>query len=379
MSRRHRATRSTRHARRRSGRHRVARVTALVAVTLLASGAAAAGAVYVRLQSGIEAADVDDYLGDDRPGASDGASDEPLTDGYAGRALNILVMGTDSRDGENAALAGEVDEMRSDTTLLVHVAADRSRVDVVSVPRDSLVDVPACQHEDGSVSTPRTAAMFNSSFEIGAGAEQSLTTAAACTRLTFEQASGVRTDESVVVKMAGVRDVIDALGGVPMDLPEAMDSPRAGLHVPAGPQTFDGTTALAFLRARTGTGDGLELGSDLARIERQQQLLTALTAEVTDAGTLADPTTLLPVLTAVTGSLSISTGLADVRALAGLALTLRDVGSEHLTLVTVPVVDSTRQRYRVEWTSAADDLWQRIREDRPLTDEEPTATGSPTG
>jgi LCP family protein required for cell wall assembly len=364
--------RATRHARGTSARRRIGRVTALVAVTVLAAGGAAAGAVYVRLQAGIDTADVDDYLGDDRPTA---AVEEPLTDGYAGRPLNILVMGTDSRDGENAALAGEVDEMRSDTTMLVHVAADRSRIDIVSVPRDSLVDIPACRHEDGSTSSPRTDEMFNASFEIGAGQEQSLTTAAACTRLTFEQASGVRTDESIVVKMDGVRDVVDALGGVPMDLPEAMDSPLAGLHVAAGPQTFDGTTALAFLRARKGTGNGLELGSDLARIERQQQLVDALTAEVTAAGTLADPTTLLPMLTAVTSSLSVSEGLGDLRSLAGLALTLRDVGSENLTMVTVPVVDSTRQRYRVEWTSAADDLWQRIREDRPLTD---TPTPAPT-
>ncbi|HEY0215201.1 MAG TPA: LCP family protein [Cellulomonas sp.] len=357
---------ATRHARRRPGRHRVAKVTALVTATVLLSAMGAVGAVYLRLQSGIEAADVDSYLGDDRPDPV--VTEDAPTDGYAGRALNILVMGTDSRDGENAALAGEVDEMRSDTTMLVHIAADRSRVDVVSVPRDSLVRIPECHLEDGTTTPAQDAQMFNSSFAIGGGPTENLTTAAACTRLTFEENSGVRTDESIVVKMDGVRDVIDALGGVPIDLPEAMDSPKAQLDVPGGPQVFDGTTSLAFLRARTGTGNGLELGSDLARITRQQQFMDALTAQVTDSGLLTDPGRLLPVLTSVTRSLSVSEGLADLRSLAGLALTLKDIGTDHLTTLTVPVADSTRERYRVEWTSAADDLWQRIREDRPLTD-----------
>jgi LCP family protein required for cell wall assembly len=285
-------------------------------------------------------------------------------------------MGTDLRDGENAVIAGEVDEMRSDTTMLVHIAADRSRVDVVSVPRDSLVDIPSCLLEDGTSTAPRSDEMFNASFQIGGGPDESLTTAAACTRRTFEQATGVLTDESIVVKMDGVRDVIDALGGVPMDLPEAMRSPKAQLDVPAGVQTFDGTTALAFLRARTGTGNGLELGSDLARIERQQQLLDALTAQVTDAGLLTDPTRLLPVLTAVTGSLSVSEGLGDLRALAGLALTLRDIGTDHLTTVTVPVAAAPQDKDRVVWTSAAEDLWQRIAQDRPLTDAPATPTST---
>jgi anionic cell wall polymer biosynthesis LytR-Cps2A-Psr (LCP) family protein len=324
-------------------------VTALVVTTVLVSAAAAAGAVYVRLSTGLDTADVDAYLGGDRPTPAAVDEEDPLTDGYAGRPLNILVMGTDLRDGENAVIAGEVDEMRSDTTMLVHIAADRSRVDVVSVPRDSLVDIPSCLLEDGTSTAPRSDEMFNASFQIGGGPDESLTTAAACTRRTFEQATGV---------------------------PEAMRSPKAQLDVPAGVQTFDGTTALAFLRARTGTGNGLELGSDLARIERQQQLLDALTAQVTDAGLLTDPTRLLPVLTAVTGSLSVSEGLGDLRALAGLALTLRDIGTDHLTTVTVPVAAAPQDKDRVVWTSAAEDLWQRIAQDRPLTDAPATPTST---
>lgn len=369
-------TRQVRHARPPRTRRRVARTAALTAAVLALGGTSGAAAMYAQVTGGIEKADVDAFLGDDRAPEPEA---DPV-DGYAGRALNILVMGTDSRDGENAALAGETDGMRSDTTVLVHLSADRSRVDLVSVPRDSLVRMPSCTLEDGTTTEPRSSVMFNEAFTVGAGDTGNLAAAAACTRLTFEENTGLRTDESIVVKMDGVRDVIDALGGVPMDLPEAMDSPKANLHVPAGPQVFDGTTALAFLRARTGTGNGLETGSDLSRIERQQQLVDALAAEVQGTDVLSDAGSLLPLLTSVTRSLSISSGLADVRSLAGLALTLRDVDPASLAPVTVPTVPAASDKYRVEWTDEADEIWARLAADQPLTDApDPTATGTATG
>jgi LCP family protein required for cell wall assembly len=371
--------RPARHARRTRAGRRIARTAALTAGVLALSGTTAAAALYGQVAGGIEGSDVDRFLADDRP-----VEEAPPADGYAGRALNILVMGTDSRDGENAALAGEEEGMRSDTTVLVHLSADRTRVDLVSIPRDSLVRLPSCTLEDGSTTAPQESAMFNSAFTVGAGDTDNIAAAAACTRRTFEENTGLLTDESIVVKMDGVRDVIDTLGGVPMDLPEAMDSEKAQLHVPAGPQVFDGTTALAFLRARTGTGNGLETGSDLGRIERQQQLIDALAAQVQSTDVLTDPGTLMPLLGSVTRSLSISEGLADVRSLAGVALTLRDVDPASLSPVTVPTVPAPQDEDRVVWTEQAEDLWQRLREDRPLTDaadaaDAPAATAGATG
>lgn len=364
--------RPPRHVRRAGTGRRVARAVAVTAGVIALSGVTGAAALYHRVVGSIDRADVDRFLADDRPETVDPAPE----DGYAGRPLNILVMGTDSRDGENAALAGDAEGMRSDSTVLVHLSADRTRMELVSIPRDSLVRLPACTLEDGSTTRPRESAMFNAAFTVGAGNTGNLAAAAACTRRTFEENTGVRTDESIVVKMDGVRDVIDALGGVPMDLPEAMVSPKAQLHVTAGPQVFDGTTALAFLRARTGQGNGLELGSDLARIERQQQLIHALAGQVRDANLLADPGTLMPVLTSVTRSLSISEGLADPLALAGLSLTLRDVDPAALRPVTVPTVPAPSNKNRVVWTAEADDIWQRLNSDQPLTDPEPVVDGA---
>ena len=245
-----------RHSRRPALRHPAWRVVALVALAVPLFAASAAGFTYARLNGNIDTADdVDQYLGTQRPTPS--ASPDPLVDGFAGRPLNILVMGIDARDGDNANFAGQFPGQRSDSTFLVHLSADRSRVDIVSVPRDSLVKIPACKLKDGSETAPRPFEMFNAAFDIGSGPDLDLTTAAACTRKTFEQDTGVRTDEHIVIKMDGVRDVINTLGGVPFCLPEAMDSPKARLKASAGKHVFTGQQAIGFLRSRTGTGNGL--------------------------------------------------------------------------------------------------------------------------
>ncbi|RHA44301.1 LytR family transcriptional regulator, partial [Cellulomonas rhizosphaerae] len=228
------------------------RTVAAVALAVPLFAVSAAWATYAHLNANIDTADdVEKYLGTSRPTPS--VTADPLVDGFAGKPLNILVMGIDARD-RNDKTYGYVDGQRSDSTFLVHLPADRSRVDIVSVPRDSLVDIPSCLLADGTKTAPMTGAMFNEAFAIGSGTDKNLTTAAACTRKTFEQDTGVRTDEHVVIKMDGVRDVIDTLGGVPFCFPEAMDSPKAKLHVEAGKQVLDGKTSIAFLRARTGTG-----------------------------------------------------------------------------------------------------------------------------
>lgn len=357
-----------RHARRPSGtrRHRTRRVVALSVVGVLVVGAGAAIAGYQRLQHSIDGVDVDHLLGDDRPGTADGA--DPA-DGFAGRPVNIMVIGTDSREGDNEDIGGEDDGMRSDSTYLVHLPADRSRVDVVAVPRDLLVDRPACELPDGSTTRPVANSMFNAAFEAGGGPEGNLATAAACTRRTFEQSTGVRTDEHVVLTMAGVRDLIDAIGGVPICLPEAMDSPMADLSVPAGNQVFDGDTAIEYLRARKGTGNGLRLGSDLARLDRQQAFIEAVAAKVRDEGTLHNPVRLARLLDSVARSISVSSGLADLAALAGLAFGLRDIDLSDVTTMTIPVDPAPSDKNRVVWGPGASDVWERLAADRSLADE----------
>ena len=116
------------------------RVVLLVLLALLLTFGTALWSAWARYQGNITRADIDDLV----PSA---AAAEPV-DPSAGRPLNILILGSDVRSGDsdidNAGESGEVGGMRADTTMIMHISADRSRVDIVSVPRDTLVDIPSC-------------------------------------------------------------------------------------------------------------------------------------------------------------------------------------------------------------------------------------------
>ncbi len=355
-----------RHAR-SARRHPVRFVVALALVGVLSFAGTGAATAYLRLQGNIDSADVDDLLGEDRPEAA--AAPDP-NDPNQGTALNILVMGTDTRDGiEEMEGDGEAGQ-HSDTTIVVHVSADRQRVEMVSIPRDSLVEIPSCTRSDGSTSYAQSNAMFNSAFTIGSQSGET-TDAAACTIRTVEQNTGVRIDEFVVVDMAGFIDMVDALGGIPICLPEPIDSPKANnLVLEAGQQTLDGSTALNYARART--GEGLD-GSDTGRITRQQRLIAATANSVLSKNLLTDVPELVRFLNAVTRSLTVSDGISSIPDLSGLAFSLRNVPSGIITFMTIPFGAAPSDPNRVVWTPEAADVWARIAEDRPLQDEEPEA------
>ena len=361
--------------------HRIIRGVALVATALIGFGGTAVALVNADLQSKMTVDDVDKLLGGDRPTIV-ADPDDP----YAGQQLNILVMGTDLRDAENEKIAGKAGGMASDTTMLMHVSGDRKSVEVVSIPRDSLVDIPSCLTGDGVQSAPESQAMFNKAFAIGAGSKQDLATAAACTIKTVEQITGVRITSHVVLKMTGVIDVVDAIGGVPMCLPEPVkEDPRYGkLDLPAGPNTLDGRTAINFLRARHGQGMGLELESDLTRIERQQAFLDAASHEIFNRNLIANSPELYSVVKAVLGAINTSPDLGSPSALAGLAFSLRSINTDDITFTYLPVFDSTTRPGRVEWKAEAAEIWQRIiNDDRvpgtPAALADDKAATAPTG
>lgn len=339
-------------------RHAVLRAIALGVTSVLAFGVAGAATAYNRLQNNITSADVEHLLGE-RP-------DEPTpdpTDPNKGVPVNILVMGSDTREGQEGVTNDKVDGQRSDTTILVHISAERDRVDLVSIPRDSLVDIPECLRSDGTSSRARSNEMFNAAFALG-GQNGSVTDAAACTQKTVEAATGVYIHHFVVIDMAGFVTMVDALGGIPMDIPQPIRSRKARLDLDAGHQVLDGRTALGYARART--GEGLD-GSDLGRIERQQMLLGATAQEVLRKNLLTDVPELLAFLNAAARSLTVSSKIAAIPDMAGLALSLQGISSENINFLTVPVAAAPSDPNRVVWTSEADDLWQALRDDVPLT------------
>jgi LCP family protein required for cell wall assembly len=352
---------------------------ALTVVAVLAFTATGAATAYTRFQSNVDVLDVSDLVGA-APEPTGTATPDP-DDPKAGQAVNLLLLGSDERDGENGEIGGVVEGMRSDTTIVVHISADRSRAELISIPRDSLVDIPSCTMSDGSTTRAQSNAMFNSAFATGWDNGGDLVSAAACTIKTVQQNTGLTITDFAVVDFAGFTRMVDALGGVSMCIEENYNSPDAGLVLNAGYQKLDGRTALAFARARKGLNMN---GSDLQRAGRQQELIAAMVRQLLAQNVLTDVPALMAFLDAATSSLTVSPGLSSLTDMAGLALSLRGLDQANITFMTIPVAAAPSDPNRVVWTSAADSIWANMVADQPVIGQvtvAPTtsATDAPTG
>lgn len=257
------------------------------------------------------------------------------------RADNILVVGSDSRQGANAAY-GRDEGARTDTMILFHVPADGRKVRGISLPRDSMVRIPACKTAAGVV--PARTGMINSAFNE-AGLQ--------CAWKTVEGVTGVRVDHVVQIDFTGFKDMVDALGGVEMDIPQAVDDKKAKLHLRPGRQKLNGEQALGYARARYSVGDG----SDLGRIQRQQALMKAMAD--TARQRLSDPPKVYAFLRAATKSITTDAGFG-LKQMFDLAMSVGDGGD--VAFHTVPVHDYPADRNRVEWTQPdADRLFATLR------------------
>ena len=349
--------------------YRRARGVALVLVGAMALGGGVVGFTLLRWRSNVTTMpSVADLVapppttGVAPPGAGGRAVD--ADDPMSGRAVNLLVLGTDDRSGDNAALAGADPGGGSDTAMVVHLPADRSRVEIVAIPRDTRAQIPACHLDhsvDGPMSQPRTA-KFNEAFAIGwQTGDPSL--AAACTISTVQTMTGLTISGVVIVDMAGFVGMVEAIGGVRVCVPEPLrDARYTGLDLPAGWADLDGVTALQYVRARHVDGGD---GTDPARIGRQHRFLGAVVSKVLSSDVLASPLATARFLDAVTSSLTISEELADPATVLGLTWSLRDLGPADLTFMTVPWAYAEGGRY-VAWTDAATDVWARLIADVPL-------------
>ncbi|MEW2727150.1 LCP family protein [Streptomyces albidoflavus] len=351
--------RAHRHKDRRAGRRgrekprRPLRTALLVGLSLAVLTGAGAGWAYLRLGGNIDTFGAGG-LSDHRPSS-------------AALGQNVLVIGSDSRSGENSSLGGGEGEVgRSDTAFLLHVYADGKHAVAVSIPRDTLVEIPACKLPDGSWTEPRRQAMFNAAFSVGETPEGN----PACTQNTVEKLTGLRVDHTVVVDFQGFAALTEAVGGVRICLPADihqgdLDPNRAtpGKRVfRKGVQEVQGQAALDYVRLRHGVGDG----SDIGRIKRQQAFVGALVKKVREDG--LTPTRLLPLADAATRSLTVDPGLGSADRLISFAMSLKNVELDDTRFVTVP--------WRYEGARVAvvqpeaDALWAALRADRPLDEPE---------
>jgi len=334
----------------RTGKRRtVGRVLLATAVVLaLATGL---GVVYLyrHLNGNLDVVDVTDQLGD-RPEKQEVAGPQ--------EPLNILVMGSDDRDaaGNNIDNQELGSSDRSDTTILMHLSADRKRAYGISIPRDSLVTRPNCKTEDGDSIPGGTDVMWNEAFALGGPG---------CTIRQFEKTTGVFVDHYIVVDFAGFESMVDAIDGVPVCIPEPINDPAHGINIPAGTREVEGREALNYVRARYTLGDG----SDIGRIKRQQAFIAAMANKVMSAGTLARFDRLVGFLNASTKSLQVDPGLENVIKIAKLGVGFQNIGLGNIQFVTVPWKYDQRPEFRgrVTWLPQAKLLWDKIAADEPLT------------
>jgi LCP family protein required for cell wall assembly len=238
------------------------------------------------------------------------AARPPVATGEAAAAMNLLLLGSDTRGATSSSIAN-IAGQRSDTIVIVHVPANRQHLSVMSIPRDSWLNIPG--HGEAKI---------NSALAFG-GVPLAVQ--------AVEGVIGSRIDHVAVVDFAGFRGVTDALGGVDIDNPIAFDSYHMKGHsFPQGVQHLDGTQALAFARERYAFEDG-----DFQRVRNQQLLISALLSGLMHKSVLANPVTMGTLITAVQPHLAVDDGLTS-GSLAALGFELSQLRSDDVTFFTVP-------------------------------------------
>ncbi|MFC6577517.1 LCP family protein [Planomonospora parontospora] len=271
----------------------------------------------------------------------------------ATKAVNVLIVGSDQRDGRNAKY-GRFPGERTDTIMLAHISPNRDNAVVVSFPRDSMVPLPACRARHGLPGQHPHVGMINESFNYGG---------IACTWKTVETLTGIRIDHFVKVDFTGFKDMVDAVGGVEVCVPEPVNDTKALLTLDAGRQTLRGEQALGYVRARYSLGDG----SDIGRIQRQQMFIASMLKKVMSGETLTDPARLFGFLDAATRSVTTDPGLTPA-VMKDLALSARGLAAGRIRFVTTPWRYSLVHPGKVEWVEPlSTKLFRIVAHDRPLT------------
>jgi LCP family protein required for cell wall assembly len=327
-------------------------------VAVLFLGVVAFGGYWAwRLQSNISTSDLS-AGGQRSEGAVNDSTDR----------LQILVLGSDTRSGNNSQY-GTADQSsgygQSDVMMLLDIAADNNHVNVISFPRDLLVDIPACtDNKTNQHYNEQRSAMINSAMaQAGIG----------CAVDTVNKLTGMEVDHFMMADFNAVKELSNAVGGVDVCVSAAVNDPESGLHLPKGTSQVQGDQALAFLRTRHGFANG----GDLGRIKAQQEFLGSLTRKLKSEGTLGNPEKMLSIADTVTKNLTVDSGLASVPSLLTIANRLKNIDPANVNFITVPNVPSPADPNRLALDEpAASNFFAALRNSPDLTQAAPTTTPS---
>lgn len=262
---------------------------------------------------------------------------------------NILILGSQTRDGQGPGFGYDPNTNLSDNLLLVHLNAAHTHATVVSIPRDTMVYEPACKSRFGNYTAPaQQQAIIDGAMNIGGPT---------CAVATVEHLTGIAMDHFIEFDFNSFRAMVDTLGGVEVCVPQAINDPYSNLHISAGKHLITGNQALAFVRTRHGVGDG----SDLGRIELQQEFFSSLIQKVESEGTLDNPVRLYDIANTATQAVTVDPGLGSISKLLSLASTLRSLHTKDVNFVTMPTVVDPANNDRLLPEEPEDDMiWQML-------------------
>ena len=293
----------------------------------------------------------------------------------ASSAVNYLVVGSDTREGLTKAELKELKVgstktaagARSDTMMLVHISKSRDKAVVISIPRDSLVTIPAHTGLDGKTQIPEMQNKVNAAFAWG-GAPLLIQ--------TLEKKMNLRIDHYVEVNFVGFKNVVDALGGIQVCSKKDINDPKSHLVMSAGVHTLNGIESLKYVRTRDFDGMG-----DLGRMQRQQQFVSAVFRKATSSGVLLNPFKVKNLISAVFKTVKTDETL-NQGDIVTLAKQIRNLTPGKMRTMTVPLGNSNGFYPGVGsvviWDEVlAPELFDRLRNDMPVVDEfTPTPSSS---
>ncbi|TGZ17648.1 transcriptional regulator [Streptomyces sp. S816] len=279
--------------------------------------------------------------------------------------LNILLIGSDSRNSaENLKLGGSKssvgDPPLGDVQMLIHISADRKSAAMVSIPRDTRVDIPKCTDPDTGKVYPATNDIINTTLGQGG---------AGCTLATWENLTGIYIDHWMTIDFAGVVKMADAVGGVDVcvkqnvwDRPTAAQRGGSGLKLTAGTHKIKGVQALQWLRTRHAWG------SDPLRARAQHMYLSSMLRTLKSQNVFTDTGRLMDLADSAVNSLKVSEEIGTVKKLYDLGMEMKSVPSDRITSVTMPNLPDPKDpdNHVVPNTADASKLWEMLRDDIPL-------------
>jgi LCP family protein required for cell wall assembly len=290
----------------------------------------------------------------------DGKGGSEKADAFGRTPINILVMGSDGRTskadcklGGGCAKTGVQTGSNADVEMVVHISADRSNATVMSIPRDTMTQVPACKDSENGQSTPGYYGQINSALQYGP----------ACQVATVHRLTGIPIDHFVKLDFSGVVKMSDAVGGVSVCVSDNVYDTYSHLKLSKGEHTLKGVAALEFVRSRHGFGDG----SDLGRTISQHIFLSSMIRKFKSAGTLTDPTKVYDLADAATKALTVDDGLGSVKKLISLASDVNKVPTKRITFTTMQTGADPNNSNRVVVGPGAKTLFSTIANDQSLT------------